>query len=310
MLQEEMTIENFDKHTMLEAAAKPTESKLFNGHDQRQGFVEFVEDYLEKEDLRAGSLRNIKVVFDAVREFGKLKKLSDLTPANIRYFDEWLHDQGDKSDATIYNYHKKVHKYTRLLWRNEMISSDPYNHVKFKRGSYKERVPLTEDELIKMREAKYTGKLERVRDLFVFMAYTDLSYIDMCNFDFETMTEKQGDIYYIDGARVKTGSKFFAPILPPAQEVLEKYDYKLPIITNQKLNDYLHVIQADLKINKDITCHVARHSFATLLLTYDFPMDKTARTLGHKDVKTTQIYGKILKKTIVQHTEQLVNAIR
>lgn len=59
-----------------------------------------------------------------------------------------------------------------------------------------------------------------------------------------------------------------------------------------------------------IISHVGRHSFATLLLTYDFPMDKTARTLGHKDVKTTQIYGKILKKTIVNHSERLIASIR
>jgi site-specific recombinase XerD len=142
------------------------------------------------------------------------------------------------------------------------------------------------------------------------MAYTGLSYVDMCSFDFLTMTEKKGRLFYIDGARVKTGSKFFTPILPPAQAVLDKYNYQLPIITNQKLNDYLHVIQEKLDINKPITCHVARHSFATLLLTYDFPIDKVARALGHKDIKTTQVYAKILKKPMFQHTEQIVSAIR
>jgi site-specific recombinase XerD len=70
------------------------------------------------------------------------------------------------------------------------------------------------------------------------------------------------------------------------------------------------VIQEKLDINKPITCHVARHSFATLLLTYDFPIDKVARALGHMDIKTTQIYAKILKKPMFQHTEQIVSAIR
>ena len=73
--------------------------------------------------------------------------------------------------------------------------------------------------------------------------------------------------------------------------VLEKYSYKLPIITNQKLNDYLDLIREKLDWKKKITCHVARHSFATLLLTYDFTVEKTARALGHKDIKTTQIYA-------------------
>jgi integrase len=170
--------------------------------------------------------------------------------------------------------------------------------------------PLTEDELLKLRDAKLPPKLDRTRDLFIFMAYTGLAYVDMCHFNFKTMAEKQGNTYYINGERIKTGSKFYAPILPPAQAVLEKYNYKLPIITNQKLNDYLDLVREKLSMNKKITCHVARHSFATLLLTYDFTVEKTARALGHKDIKTTQVYAKVLKKTIVDRTEQLVTEIK
>jgi site-specific recombinase XerD len=313
VIGEEMTIANFNSHIIQAMDTRKDNADnvhMFKGHDQRQSFTEFIEYYLDKEGLRDGSRRNIQVVIDSLIKFNGIKCLKDLTPANLRKYDEWLHSQGDKSVATIYNYHKKVHKYTHILWRNEMIPSDPYNHVSFKRGSYKERKPLTEEELLRIRQADYAGKLGRVRDLFIFMAYTGLSYVDMCNFNFLRMAEKQGDTYYIEGERVKTGSSFYTPILPPALAVLEKYNYKLPTITNQKLNDYLHVIEADLKINKKITCHVARHSFATLLLTYDFPMDKTARALGHKDIKTTQIYAKVLKKTIVQHTEHLVAAIQ
>ena len=313
LLGEDMTLENFNRHVCLamNTTQKNEDSRhMFNGHDQRQSFPDFIEEYMEKEGIKPGTKRRLIVVVDALKRANMLLTLEDLTPANLRKFDEYLHAQGDKSLSTIYGYHKRIHKYTRILWRNEMIASDPYNHVQFKRGSHKERVPLIEDELIKMREAELTGRLDRVRDMFIFMAYTGLAYVDMCSFDFKTMAEKQGEYYYIDSARTKTGSKFYTPILPPAMEVLKKYDYQLPIITNQKMNDYLHLIQDKLGINKNITCHIARHSFATLLLTYDFPMDKTARTLGHKDVKTTQIYGKILKKTIVQHTEHLIAAIR
>lgn len=102
-----------------------------------------------------------------------------------------------------------------------------------------------------------------------------------------------------DGSRVMAGSKFYAPILPPAQAVLKKYNFHLPIITNQKLNDYLEVIREKLDINKSMTCHVGRHSFATLLLNHGFSIEKTARALGHKDIKTTQVYAKILKSSMV-----------
>ena len=317
VLGEEMTIEVFNKHACISQSKSKSDSSdendtryLYKGNDQRQSFPEFIEDYLDKEGLRSGSRRNIVVVIDSLKKAKMLKTFADLTPVNLIKYDEYLHAQGDKSLSTIYNYHKKLHKYTHILWRNEMIPSDPYNHVQFKRGTHKERQPLTEDELLKLRDAKLPPKLDRTRDLFIFMAYTGLASVDMCHFNFKTMTEKQGNTYFINGERTKTGSKFYAPILPPAQAVLEKYNYKLPTITNQKLNDYLHLIEEKLDIHKAMTCHVARHSFATLLLTHDFTLEKTGRALGHKDLKTTQVYAKILPKAIVQQTDKLLTDIK
>ena len=89
-----------------------------------------------------------------------------------------------------------------------------------------------------------------------------------------------------------------------------KYNYKLPIISNQKLNDYLLLIETDLKIKKRVSCHVARHSFATLMLSYNVPIEKTARMLGHKDIKTTQIYGKILKKNVEDQVDHLLPVLK
>lgn len=313
ILGEDMTITNFNKHICAsnKKEAEPADNKhLYKETDQRQSFTDFIETYLNKEGLRSGSRRNIQVVIDSLKEFKIIKTFNDLTPVNIRKYDEWLHEKGDKSMATIYNYHKKVHKYTKILWRSEMIPSDPYNHVQFNRGSNKEREPLTEDELLILRNAELSDKLTRVRDLFIFMAYTGVAYADMRKFNFDTDTEKQGKTYYINSSRVKTGSKYYSPILPPAQAVLEKYNYKLPVITNQKLNDYLDVIKEELHFHKKITCHVARHSFATLMLSYGVPMENTQRMLGHKDIKTTQIYGKILKKNVEDRVVKIIKKLK
>lgn len=310
LLKEEMTIANFNRHVEVEELSINQGKTVYNGHDLRQSFVEYCRTAIQKEGLAKKSLKGFHVVFNAVEESGILKTLADLTPKNVLAFDVWLHSKNDKTDYTIHGYHKKVHKYTRLLWRMEMISSDPYEHVKFNRGCNKERTPLTEENIIKIRDAAYAGRLDRVRDMFIFMAYTGLAYCDMAQFNFDTMTEKHSDFYYIDGSRMKTGSKFFTPILPPAMAVLKKYDKKLPVISNQKMNDYLHLIQADLKINKEITCHIARHSFATLMLTYGIPMEQVQRMLGHKNITTTQIYGKILKKSVEDQVEKLVVNLR
>ena len=130
------------------------------------------------------------------------------------------------------------------------------------------------------------------------MAYTGLAYCDMSVVNYQTMTEEHSDYTYIDGSLLKTGSNFFTPILPPAMDVLKKYDYKLPVISNQKMNDYLFLLKERLNINKKVTCHIARHSFATLVLTYDIPMENLKRMLGHKNIAVTQIYGKILKSNV------------
>ncbi len=310
LLKEDMTISNFNRYVEFEQLGLNQDKVLFNGNDLRQSFVEFCRKHMEQENLAQNSIKDIKVVLKSVEESGLLNTLADLTPANVRAYDAWLRKPNTRTDYTINGYHKKVRKYTKILWQQEIISIDPYDHVKFPKGTNKERHPLTENEIIKIRDAEFYGRKDRARDLFVFMAYTGLAYCDMCLFNFKTMTEMHDDYYYIDGARLKTGSNFFTPILPPALAVLEKYDFKLPIISNQKLNDYLHLIQDTLDIRNEVTCHIGRHSFATLMLTYGIPIEKVKRMLGHKNIATTQIYAKILKKNVEDSVNEILPTLR
>lgn len=302
LLGEEMTIENFNAH--IEVEKKETKSSL------QRNFIEFMREEVNREKLRDGTLRHKKLVIETLECYGKIKTFADLTPANIRAFDRWLRDTGERTDVTVWNYHKRIRKYTRMLKLNELIEQDPYDLCKIPHGHSKMRVPLVEEELCQLRKVKLNEKLDRVRDLFIFSAYTGLSYIDVQRFDFETMTRRIGSIYYIDGERIKTGTSFYTPILKPAFKVLQKYHFKLPRISNQKANDYLHVIEAICSFNKTLTFHLARHSFATLALAHDVPVEDVARMLGHTDIKTTQIYCKILKTTIERHSVALASRIR
>ena len=298
LLQEDMTIDNFNRHAEVDELNINQGKVMFKGTDLRQSFVDYCLDRVEKEGLAKNSIKDTKCAFNLVKESGYLKTFADLTKANIIAFDKWLRKDNNRSDYTIHGYHKKVKKYTKLLWQLEMIAEDPYQYVKFPKGSNKERNPLDESELLKMRNLKCKGYLERARDLFIFMAYTGLAYCDMQQFDFTSMTIERSDYTYIDGERLKTGSSFFTPILPPAMYVLKKYDYKLPVISNQKLNEYCHVIEALCQIHKPVTCHIGRHSFATLMLSYGFSLETVKKMLGHKDIKTTQIYAKISTKLV------------
>ena len=305
VLGEEMTMENFNRHYLGEDKEEATEDT-----DDRssQDFIAYCEEALAAEDIKIGTRKHKQVVIDAVKTYGKLKTYSDLTPKNILAFDRWLHN-GERSDVTIYGYHKRLKKWVGELARLDEIPRNPYKIVSVTRGKSKERQPLLETELKKMRDYPFDGKLERVRDLFIFSAYTGLAFCDVQNFDYQSMTVKEGDLVFIDGNRIKTDTKFFTPILAPAMEVLKKYDFNLPKISNQKANDYLHLIQAQLGIKKNLTFHVARHSFATLALAHDVPIENVARMLGHEDIRTTQIYAKVLRTTIERHATALQGAI-
>ena len=309
VLGEEMTMENFNTHYFGEdAIQKQEEEKAKEPDNSKKNFITYMEFALGEEDLRDGTRRHKVCVIEAVKTFGQLNTYGDLTPKKIIAFDNWLHD-GTRTDVTCYGYHKKLHKWVRQLYQMGEIAQDPYQVVTLKRGKSKEREPLTELELKMMRSHKFEPKLERVRDLFIFAAYTGLSFCDTQTFDFGSMTKKEGGMYYIDGSRIKTETKFFTPILGPAMKVLEKYDYQLPKISNQKANDYLHVIQMELHIRQKLTFHVARHSFATMALAHDVPIENVARMLGHQDIKTTQIYAKILRTTIERHATALQRSI-
>ena len=234
VLGEEMTMENFNTHYFGEdAIQKQEEEKAKEPDNSKKNFITYMEFALGEEDLRDGTRRHKVCVIEAVKTFGQLNTYGDLTPKKIIAFDNWLHD-GTRTDVTCYGYHKKLHKWVRQLFQMGEIAQDPYQVVTLKRGKSKEREPLTELELKMMRSHKFEPKLERVRDLFIFAAYTGLSFCDTQTFDFGSMTKKEGDMYYIDGSRIKTETKFFTPILGPAMKVLEKYDYQLPKISNRR----------------------------------------------------------------------------
>ena len=309
---EELTIGNIDLHIGTDNTKKKENREVLKKKASKTGFIDFMTEQIAKETIVAATQQRKRVTMDAMKRFGRLNSFADITPNNVKAFDDFLRTECARTLPTIHNYHKILKMYTRLAAQLGYIPIDPYETplCKFERGKYKVRRPLTEEELLTLRSCKMRDKEGRVRDLFVLCAYTGLAYIDSQMFDYESMTETINGQAYIDGKRVKTGCSFFTPILPPAMEVLKKYNFKLPHISNQKANDYLHVIEVQCKIHKPLTTHVARHSFATLALSYDIPIEDVAKMMGHTNIKTTQVYAKILKSTIERHSINLASVIK
>ena len=316
LLGEDMTVDNFNKHIGVDTPVRNTSKKkskesVSETKDERinENFLDFMHDAIVKEKSAATTKRQKFVALDALRRWGGIETFADISVKKLREYDAWLREDGTRSDVAVNNYHKRTKMYVRQAYEKGIIEKDYYSMVHFPRGKCKERNPLSEAELMKLRTVELPSREARVRDLFIFSAYTGLAFCDAQAFDFFTMAEQRGDMFYIDGSRLKTGTKFYTPILPPAMEVLKRYNFQLPKISNQKGNEYLRVVKSIAGIRKPLTFHVARHSFATLSLSHDVPIEKVARMLGHTDIKTTQIYAKILKSTIETYATELSKAI-
>lgn len=227
----------------------------------------------------------------------------------LRTTEKLMHNSAAKSI-------KHLNRIINIAITNKWISQNPFkdftcNYVSLNR-SY-----LTEEEVESIYSKEITiNRLAKVRDVFIFQIYTGLSYIDMAD-----LTEDSIEIG-IDGKRwivinrKKTGIRSSIPILPRAQEILTKYqtdpqcisEHKLlPVCTNQRMNGYLKEIADLCEITKNLTTHLARHTFATTItLSHGVPIETVSKMLGHSDLKTTQIYSKVVDRKIADDMKSLV----
>lgn len=157
---------------------------------------------------------------------------------------------------------------------------------------------LTLDDVKYLMSLKITDKrIESIRDMFCLQSLTGLSYSDMVTL---CKDDIQDDV--IVKRRKKTNIQFVIPVLPIAKKILEKYDYQLPVISNQKYNQYLKVLGDYAKMPMKLHSHLGRHSFACILLNSGVDMKTISRTLGHSTMRTTEkIYAEMSNKTVVSN---------
>ena len=202
-------------------------------------------------------------------------------------------------------------RYINEAIKFELIDKDPYSGLHFERGKHQIRKYLTEDELKKIIEAEIPSKTVRqVRDLFVFQSYTGISYADLAKFDFKKDITKKNGKMVIHDVRQKTEETYFIVLLSPALEVLEKYKFILPVISNQQYNLRLKIVADYAKIDKNLTVHMARHTFATMCLNNGVKIENVSKMLGHSNIKTTQEYAKVLNSEVEKSFDLLESKIK
>lgn len=176
---------------------------------------------------------------------------------------------------------------------------------------------LSTEELKLLEEHYFTQpRLQLVKDLFIFCCYTGLAYHEMSSLQKEHIIKGFDGNEWIQMKRHKTNKMISVPLLPKAKAILEKYDevsnHALPKFSNQKINSYLKEIAGIVGINKPISHHMARKTFASTVLLYnDVPMEIVSDLLGHSSIKITQeYYGKIVQKRVSEEMNRISKMLK
>jgi len=188
---------------------------------------------------------------------------------------------------------------------NGILTKDPFANYKIQMKKV-DRGYLTEDEIkIILKKKMVSERLEHVRDLFIFSCFTGLAYSDVANLREENIRKSFDGKLWIMTKRQKTNTDVNVPLLDIPKMILKKYKGKLPngkilpVISNQKLNAYLKEIADICGIKKNLTFHLARHTFATTTtLAKGVPIETVSKMLGHTNIETTQIYARITNSKI------------
>lgn len=276
-----------------------------NGFEERQYtlyelFDDFTDIINKRRGAEIGNSTHSKYIL-AIEQFKSIipnKPLRSVDNTDILNYKYHLKNDVRLKDSTLASYLTKMKSIFVHAQRNLKIERSPFEGIKFHKGEVN-ITPLTKEELMRIANKDFgIDRLNQVRDLFVFAANTALSYCDLTSIRRDDI-QYEGDVMYLKKKRGKTGVTYILPLNDTAIELLKKYNYELPVISNQRYNSYLKEIADICGIRKTLTTHLARHTAATLMLNAGLSIEVVSKILGHSNTKMTQHYAKLLDKTVI-----------
>ena len=270
--------------------------KSYTLYDLQKDFIQYYAKKCEANNVSDRVLRKYIIAMSKfVNHIGGEIEINQVTSNHINDFKSTLMSMYERT--TVAYMIAKIKCAFQYAIDNGNLKTNVFSQVTIDRKS-KEVQYLTNDEVEIIRNKQMNDRLERIKDLFLFQCYTALSYSDMAQITKDDIQQEQG-MYYIRKARQKTKVVFFTVLSNEAMNILKKYDYVLPLLSNQKYNSYLKEIGAMCNLSKELHSHLARHTCATRLLNEGIPMEIVAKVLGHTTTKMTQHYAKLLDKTVL-----------
>lgn len=281
--------------------------EVFDEHNQ--ALAELVgKDFVQATLTKYKTIRG-KVATFIRQKYGKDDiLLEQLEFSFVTGFEHYLKTAEDIDHNTAMAYIKRLKRIITISLNNKWIMHNPFAGFVCSMRKV-ERQELTEEELqVLAVKDLHTDRLDEVRDCFLFSCYTGYAFVDACKLTTENLvTGKDGQLW-INTSRTKTEIAANVPLLPQALAIIEKYrdhtyceikNKLLPIKSNQKMNAYLKEIADLCGIKKNLTTHMARHTFATTVtLENDVPIESVSKMLGHTKITTTQIYARVKEKKV------------
>ena len=242
-------------------------------------------------------------------------KLTELTYVVVREFDLYLRTEVGQNPNTATKTMKTFKTITLLGQKMGVLLHDPFMNHRFHIEPVN-RGFLTDEEILCIAHKQINiPRLELIRDIFIFSCFTGLAYIDVSNLTPDHIVTL-GDKQWIMTQRQKTSVETNVLLLDIPKAIIAKYGGKtyrngklFPMLTNQKTNSYLKEIADICGIKKNLTFHLARHTFATMSLSKGVPMESVSKMLGHTNIRTTQIYARITNKKIEHDMEELADKL-
>ncbi|MFZ5554488.1 MAG: site-specific integrase [Bacteroidota bacterium] len=239
--------------------------------------------------------------------------LNEFDLTRVSEFEFYLSSRAKLLTNTTTKYLKQVKALFNRAIQFGHLKKNPFEGHKFK-FQKTNRTFLSKEEIAKIENLEIENEsIQRVRDCFLFSVYTGLRYSDVHSLRRKNMKVDSGGTYWLEFSIIKTRENIKLPLLDKAAFIVDKYKTEaeitgrlLPSISNQKLNSYLKVIADLTDLNKNLTYHVARHTFATTItLSNNIPLEVVSKLLGHSNLSSTQIYARITNEYLAKTTNNL-----
>ena len=295
----EITLIKLGEYHNTEMKDKLADGTMKNYYTTQKYIAKFLKDKYHRNDISLAEL-NYKFILDFETFLSKHQPKDHQKP---------LHNNG------IMKHIERLCKMVNMAVTMDWLTKDPF--AKYKQHFDKvERFYLTKEELSAIEKKKFTiERLQVVKDLFLFSCYTGLAYIDTMNLTAGNIVKGIDGNDWLITSRQKTDTDVRIPLLPQAEELIKKYqDHPkavnhgtlFPVISNQKTNAYLKEIADLCNINKAVTFHIARHTFATTVtLSNGVPIESVSKMLGHTTIRSTQVYAKVVEQKLSEDMQNL-----